>query len=111
VVIRLWLSWIRNRLAGGVYILDRDTLDAAVDLDEMYGLARSSAVRAASPSPSLQVLIVAGSSDHDEDAPNPTSVGRYLALARYADVVVTERSDTSLMAKDIARAVMHDYVL
>jgi len=94
-----------------VYILDRDTLDAAVDLDEMYGLARSWAVRAASPSPSLQVLIVAGSSDQADDAPNRTSVGRYLALAQRADVLVIERRDVSLMAKDIARAVMHDYVL
>jgi energy-coupling factor transporter ATP-binding protein EcfA2 len=110
-VIRLWLSRIRNRLAGGVYILDRDTLDVAVDLDEMYGLARSWAVRAASPSPSLQVLIVAGPSDQGDDVPDRTSVGRYLALSRHADVLVTERSDASLMAKDIARAVMHDFVV
>jgi energy-coupling factor transporter ATP-binding protein EcfA2 len=111
VVTRFWMSRIRYRLAGGVYILDRDALDAAVDLDEMYGFSRSSAVRAASPSPSLQVLIVAGSPDQGEDAPDSVSVGRYLALAQDADVLITERSDVSLMAKDIARAVMHDYVL
>lgn len=56
-LVRVWGKTARARWQGGVHLFDRHAVDAAVELQAVYGFGRAATVAAGAPRPDLRVLL------------------------------------------------------
>lgn len=105
-LVRAWAKVLRARAGGGVHVVDRYAVDAAVDLKVVYGSARSDRITRLAPKPHLRVMVTAGGVDLSRRGDTPadpdvlaSSLDAYDAWSAY----FTHRIDASSGPDEAAR--------
>ena len=102
---RVWAKVLRARLTGGVHVVDRYAVDAAVDLSVVYGFAGGRRLLRLAPTPRLRVIVTASGVDLSRrgDTPaDPAVLARSLALYEEWGAYFTHRIDAASSPDEVA---------
>jgi hypothetical protein len=111
-LVRLNAERARCRLTGGIHIFDRDAIDAAVDLEEEYGLTRADLAVRMAPPPRVQVLIAnaEGSNGIDPSSRDAELAPTYERYRDLADEMIVSREPLVSQVDAVARAVVPAFI-
>ena len=114
---RLWAKRIRCGMVGGIHIFDRYAIDAAVDLEVMYGFRNARSAVKLAPSPTVQVLIKPAAEVVRSQSPYSAVFHDHVSVLelyeRYGaavDAVLTAREPIESMLDGTARLVVTSFV-
>ncbi|HYO61012.1 MAG TPA: hypothetical protein VEU29_03850, partial [Actinomycetota bacterium] len=102
---RAWGKTARARLQGGVHVFDRHAVDAAVELEAVYGFGHAGFVAAAAPDADLRVLLTARGADLATrgDSPlAPAALETFLRIYRDPRWRFDEELDTTSSAEQVS---------
>lgn len=110
---RAWGKSARARLQGGVHVFDRHAVDAAVELEAVYGFGHARFVAAAAPEADLRVLLSARGADLATrgDSPlAPAALEAFLRIYRDPRWEFHEELDTTssveVVSEELARLTL-----
>ncbi len=114
-LVRLWAKRVSCGVVGGIHIFDRYAIDAAVDLQVMYGFGSARLAAELAPSATVQILIdVPGEHERSPSSPVPQEpvslselYGRYGAGA---DAILAAREPIDSMLNGTARLVVTSFI-
>jgi energy-coupling factor transporter ATP-binding protein EcfA2 len=98
-LVRRYAETTRSRLVGGIHIFDRDSTDAAVDLELLYRFRHAHVAVLLAPRPTVQILLTPFGDD-----------GLYRRYEDCADVVITEREPLESLLDRTAPLVIRSLV-
>jgi hypothetical protein len=104
---RRYVQRIHGRMVGGIHILDRDAIDAAVDLESIYCFPNAALAVALAPRPAVQLLIEPASAASAAGFP---AAAAYRDYAARADAVMTAHEPLGSLIDSAGRLVLRSLV-